>query len=94
MGGLGFGGGGGGGGGGNAAQNGVIGGVTSDPAGRKISSGGFVDDGAKRMPSASDKTTAENARQKALNLTARSGRTATDLSGTRAFVNTFLGGTN
>jgi hypothetical protein len=89
---------GGGGGGGStspapAAQNSVIGGVTSDPAGRKISSGGFVDDNAKRMPSASDKVAQENMRRLALSKSASSGRTSTNLSGTRTFVNTFLGST-
>jgi hypothetical protein len=77
--------------GGTAAQNSTIGGITSDPAGRRISSGGFVDDGAKRMPSPNDKVSAESARKKALGLRGRSGRTSTDLSGTKAYVNTFLG---
>lgn len=78
----------------STAGNSQIGGLTADQAGRPVSSGGFPDDGARRMPSASDKVSAENLRQKTLKLRSKSGRTSTDLSGTRAYVNSFLGGTN
>lgn len=77
-----------------AAQNSTIGGITSDPAGRKISSGGFVDDGAKRMPSAADAITGNNAKRIRNQLTSRSGRAATDLTGTRSYVSPFLGNVN
>jgi hypothetical protein len=76
-----------------AAQNSTIGGITSDPAGRKISSGGFVDDGAQRMPSASDALTSNNAKKIRAQLVTRSGRAATDLTGTRSYVSPFLGST-
>lgn len=92
MGGL-FGGGGGGSSTQAAAQNSTIGGLKSDPAGRKISSGGFVDDGAKRMPSASDALARENQRDTGAKLSNKSGRVSTNLSGTRSYVNTFLGNT-
>lgn len=76
------------------ASGGQIGGVTADKAnGRKLSSGGFPDDGAKRMPSASDKVARENARKKVVLSSQKSGRASTNLSGTRTYVNNFLGGT-
>lgn len=77
-----------------AAQNSTIGGITSDPAGRSISSGGFVDDGTKRMPSAGDAAANNAAKRVRQQLVSRSGRTATDLTGTRAYVAPFLGNTN
>ncbi len=74
-------------------QGGQIGGVTADQAGgRKLSSGGFPDDGAKRMPSASDRVAAEAARMARV-AKQKSGRVSTNLSGTRSYINTFLGGT-
>lgn len=93
MGGLFGGGSSGGGGSAAAAQNSTIGGITSDSAGRGISSGGFVDDGAKRMPSAADALVNNNAKKIRQQLVSRSGRTATDLTGTRAYVSPFLGST-
>ena len=77
-----------------AAPNNVTGGYTSATSGGKpVSSGGFVDDGARRVPSASDNIAMENMRKLRATLTSRSGRASTNLSGTRSFVNTFLGGT-
>lgn len=73
----------------STSPNAQIGGL---PAGPGVSSGGFADDGARRMPSASDKVARENSRNKRLRLSASSGRQSTDLSGTRAYVNSFLGG--
>lgn len=76
------------------AQGGQIGGVSAaDAQGRKLSSGGFPDDGARRMPSSADPVAAENARKREVANMSMSGRQATALSGTRPFVNTFLGGT-
>jgi hypothetical protein len=46
------------------------------------------------MPSASDKITGENQKNKALAKASSSGRTSTNLTGTRTYVNTFLGGTD
>jgi len=74
-------------------QGGQIGGVkAADAGGRKLSSGGFPDDGARRMPSASDRVAAEAARLARLKKQG-SGRVSTNLSGTRSYVNTFLGNT-
>lgn len=55
----------------------------------------FADDGARRMPSFLDPVFREGARDKRLNMVAKSGRSSTNLSasaGTRPYVNTFLGG--
>ena len=75
----------------------VLGGYTdkTKPEGYegKISSGGYLDDGARRMPSANDAVAQENERLIRAKLVGRSGRTATDLSGTRAYANNNLGGT-
>lgn len=79
-------------GGGPATPNQVIGGQTATP-GKPVSSGGFADDGARRMPSASDSIAMENLRKLRATLSSRSGRGSTNLSGTRSYVNTFLGGT-
>ena len=74
--------------------NNVLGGYTEktrpDGTTGKISSGGFIDDGAKRMPGSTD------AYAKALRakLSARGGRGSTDLTGTRSYVNNWLGGVN
>jgi len=81
--------------GGSTTPNSTIGGYTESnkPAGTVLSSGGFPDDGSRRMPSSNDPVAAENARKLRNALSARSGRASTDLTGTRAYVNTFLGGT-
>lgn len=80
---------------GTTGPNNQIGGYTegTKPQGTSISSGGFVDDGARRMPSSNDPIYMENLKRLRLQLSSRSGRTSTDLSGTRPFVNNFLGGT-
>lgn len=85
----------GGGGGTTPGANQTTGGFTASdaPAGKGVSSGGFIDDGAKRMPSSKDAIYAENLRKIRQQLSARSGRASTNLAGTRAFVNNFLGGT-
>lgn len=74
-----------------------MGGFGSTPrapkAGKAIVAGGFADDNIRSMPSINDPVAAENARLRLLKLQSSSGRTSTDLSGTRPFVNTFLGGT-
>lgn len=63
----------------------VLGGYTKDtiPDGYdgKISSGGFLDDGAKRMPSATDAVARENQAILARQIGARSGRESTNLTG-------------
>lgn len=59
--------------------------------------GPYPDDGARRMPTSTSSTATEAARTKRLEVSARGGRTSTRLAGmpgTRAFVNTFLGGTS
>lgn len=61
--------------------------------GRALSSGGFPDDGARRMPSLNDPVLKENERLLANMMQRRFGRTATDLTGTRSYVNTYLGST-
>jgi hypothetical protein len=73
----------------------VLGGYTdkTKPEGTKLSSGGFVDDGARRMPGMNDALARENERRIRGQLSGRSGRAATNLSGTRAYLNNFLGGT-
>lgn len=73
----------------------TIGGFTTDtaPAGAKLSSGGFIDDGAKRMPSVNDAVQKNNLDRIRRSLSGRSGRSSTDLSGTRAYVNNFMGQT-
>jgi hypothetical protein len=78
-----------------ADPNNVIGGYTKDnaPQGAQLSSGGFIDDGARRMPSSSDAIQNENLRRLRLKLSSSSGRTADNLSGTRTYINNFLGGT-
>lgn len=72
----------------------VIGGVTKAQAGgASVSSGGFIDDNVRRMPSSSDAIYAENLRRLRSALTSRSGRVSTDLTGTRSYINNFLGST-
>lgn len=81
-----------------AAPSPVIGGYTAatNPTTAPLSSGGYPDDGAKRMPSASDQVSLESMRKTQTALSARSGRQSTDLSsaGTRSYSNVFLGSTN
>mgnify|MGYP000308268508 CR=1 FL=1 len=80
---------------GTSGPNNQVGGYTeaTKPQGTSISSGGFVDDGARRMPSSNDPVYNENLKRLRAALSSRSGRSSTSLSGTRPFVNTFLGGT-
>lgn len=70
--------------------NNTIGGYAAAP---DVSSGGFKNDGAKRMPSGNDKVQAENLRRLRQQLSSKSGRAANNLSGTRSYINNFLGGT-
>lgn len=56
----------------------------------------YADDGSRPMPSYMNPAAIEAARERRLAMTAKSGRSSTNLSGTpgtRAYVNTFLGGT-
>lgn len=80
---------------GTSGPNNQVGGYTeaTKPQGTSISSGGFIDDGARRMPSSNDPIYTENLKRLRAALSSRSGRSSTSLSGTRPFVNTFLGGT-
>ena len=63
------------------------------PKGVTLSSGGFVDNGARRMPTDNDAVYKENLRRTRLMLSSRSGRASTDLSTRRTSIPTnFLRG--
>lgn len=73
-----------------------LGGRSRDTS-NKATIGPYPDDGARRMPSSTSASATEAARNQRLSVSARGGRTSTNLSGTmagiRSYVNTFLGGT-
>jgi hypothetical protein len=77
-----------------AAPNQTIGGYTAATSGgAPVSSGGFIDDGSRRMPSLGSALASENMARLRQQLSSRSGRASTDLSGTRSYISNFLGAT-